>query len=203
MKKIGLLGGTFNPIHNGHLLLAQTALEQCDLDEMWILPSGISYMKKGMAIPDGETRGKMAELAIEGLERFHVCDLEIKTEGNTYTANTLIELRRIYPDHWFYFIIGGDSLAALPSWYHPEMIMENCTLVVGQRDADDDQKIRELGDNVIIRFGGKIIYLKFPDTPISSSEIRKKLQFGESVDGLVPAGVLSYIREHHMYEDVE
>ena len=105
MRKIGLFGGTFNPIHNGHLALAQNAYEQCDLDEVWFIPSGISYMKKGQNIPSGIIRYDMVKEAIKEIQHFKVSDIEISREGNSYTYDTLVQLHTQYPEDSFYFII--------------------------------------------------------------------------------------------------
>ena len=98
MRRIGLFGGTFNPIHNGHLALAQNAYEQCNLDEVWFIPSGISYMKKGQDIPSGMVRYKMVQEAIQGTEHFQVSDIEISRAGNSYTYETLVKLHSLFPE---------------------------------------------------------------------------------------------------------
>ena len=98
MKKIGIMGGTFNPIHNGHVALAQAAYEFCQLDEVWFMPSGCSYMKSKDNVVAGEERLEMTRLAIEGISYFKCSDLEVKRAGNTYTAETLEILNELYPE---------------------------------------------------------------------------------------------------------
>ena len=139
MRRIGLFGGTFNPIHNGHLALAQNAYEQCNLDEVWFIPSGISYMKKGQDIPSGMVRYKMVQEAIQGTEHFQVSDIEISRAGNSYTYETLVKLHSLFPEDVFYFIIGDDTLFTMETWYKPEEIFRLSNIIVTSRDVDQSE----------------------------------------------------------------
>lgn len=113
MKRIGIMGGTFDPVHNGHLLLGRQARSEYGLDEIWYMPSHIPPHKKDHRITDGKDRLAMLELALEGISFSSVSDFEMKREGNTYTAQTLELLKEEYPEDKFYFIIGADSLFQL------------------------------------------------------------------------------------------
>ena len=115
MKKIGILGGTFNPIHNGHLALGQAAMEQYDLEEIWLMPSKLPPHKSHFAILSEEHRLTMTKLAAQINKNFIASDFELKREGLTYTADTLELLTKEYPDYKFYFIVGGDSLIKFKS----------------------------------------------------------------------------------------
>lgn len=136
MKRIGIMGGTFDPVHNGHLLLGRQARSEYGLDEIWYMPSHIPPHKKDHRITDGKDRLAMLELALEGIPFFSVSDFEMKREGNTYTAQTLELLKEEYPEDKFYFIIGADSLFQLETWYHPEKVMELTSLLVSGREYD-------------------------------------------------------------------
>ena len=138
MAKIGILGGTFDPIHNGHLALGKQAYEQFSLDEIWFMPSGHPPHKKGRLVTEGKEREDMVKLAIASVPYFVYSDFELKREGNTYTAQTLSLLKEVYPQHEFYFIIGADSLYEIEQWYHPEMVMKQAVLLVAARSYEKD-----------------------------------------------------------------
>ena len=129
MRRIGILGGTFDPVHNGHLLLGEQAYREYGLDEIWFMPSHVPPHKKDHLITDGAARIRMLELATESIPYFTVSDFEMGREGNTYTAQTLALLKEAYPDIEVYFIIGADSLYQLESWYHPEQVMAQAVLL--------------------------------------------------------------------------
>lgn len=202
MRKIGIMGGTFNPIHNGHVALAQAAYDYCSLDEVWFMPSGVSYLKKKDEILSGEDRMAMTKLAIEGLDGFACSDLEVKREGNTYTADTLKILAEKYPEYEFYFIMGADSLFGLSKWKDPEVIAALCTLVAVVRDEVDlcELKSQQLFLERILN--AKIILVPFHKINISSSVVREKIKNGEAVDDMVPKKVLEYIDQKHLYREV-
>ena len=133
MRRVGILGGTFDPVHNGHLLLGEQAYREYGLDEIWFMPSHVPPHKKDHHITDGAARIRMLELATESIPYFSVSDFEMGREGNTYTAQTLALLKEAYPDIEVYFIIGADSLYQLESWYHPEQVMAQAVLLVSGR----------------------------------------------------------------------
>lgn len=137
MRRIGILGGTFDPVHNGHLLLGEQAYREYGLDEIWFMPSHVPPHKKDHLITDGAARIRMLELATESIPYFTVSDFEMGREGNTYTAQTLALLKEAYPDIEVYFIIGADSLYQLESWYHPEQVMAQAVLLVPGRTYED------------------------------------------------------------------
>ncbi len=201
MKKIGIMGGTFNPIHNGHIALAQAAFDYCGLDEVWFMPSGVSYLKQNDKVAPGEVRLEMTKLAIEGLVGFECSDLEVKREGNTYTADTLGILNQMYPDYEFYFIMGADSLFGLPKWKEPEKIAALCTLAAVVRDDVDQQALQSQEKLLERTLDAHIILIPFHKVDISSSKIREMLAKGEDVEEMVPTKVLSYIRQNQLYKE--
>jgi len=200
-RKIGIMGGTFNPIHNGHIALAQAAYEFCKLDEVWFMPSGVSYLKKNEKIASGQERFEMTCLAVEDISYFACSDLEIRRSGNTYTVDTLRFLGQMYPEDEFFFIMGADSLLGLLKWREPRTIAELCTLVSVVRDDVDMQDLiaqkRVLEDS----FHAKVILVPFEKKEVSSSMIREKIRCGESAEEHLPGKVLKYIKNHGLYEE--
>ncbi len=197
------MGGTFNPIHIGHLMLAEWAMDAIGLDQVWMIPAGMPYMKASQRILPGEERLRMTQLAIQGNGRFRCLDTEVKRQGYTYTCETLEELRREYPEDAFFFIAGADCLFSIGSWKAPERIFANCTLVAAIRGENTlpemEAKKRELEE----RFceGREIVLLSFLHMSISSTEIRERIRRGQSVRYLVPDDVLAYIREKGFYRE--
>ena len=200
--KIGIMGGTFNPIHNGHIALAQAAYDFCGLDEVWFMPSGVSYLKEQKNIVSGQHRLEMTKLAVQGVPYFVYSDMEVCREGYTYTVDTLRLLHEMYPDNDFYFIMGADSLFGLPKWREPEKIADLCTLVAVARDDVDAQELQAQQLLIERTLDAHVILVPFRKVPISSSNIREKLQKGECVADMVPAEVLRYIEQHKLYKEV-
>lgn len=204
MKRIGIMGGTFNPIHIGHLLLAEWALDEARLDEVWIIPTGSPYMKSPEEILPGRERMHMVELAIRKNDAMRCLDMEIRREGPTYSYETLELLKATYPETSFYFIVGADCLFSIADWKCPERIFESCTLIAAVRDrtamGEMDQKKRKLEK----QFGESrvnIILLPFLSMSVSSTEIRRRIREGKSARYLVPDEVLAYIKEKGFYRE--
>ena len=198
--KIGIMGGTFNPIHTGHLLLAQYALEECHLDKVLFIPTGNSYLKDAKEILSGEMRLHMVNLAIEGAEEFESSDVEIQREGNTYTCDTLPELRKLYPEAELYFLMGADSFLSIHKWRTPDVILEYAALVVVTRDGVSYERLEEQKAFLQREFGGTIELVAFPTIDISSSEIRKRRKEGKSIRFQVPERVRKFVEENGLYE---
>lgn len=200
MKKIGIMGGTFDPVHNGHLLLGRQAYEEYGLDEIWFMPSHIPPHKQDHLITDGADRIRMLELALEDDPFCRVSDFEMKREGRTYTAKTLELLKEAYPDTEFYFILGADSLFQIETWYHPERVMALASFLAAGRDYESGGRtLKEQADYLKRTYGARIQFLHSPRVHVASEEIRLKAARGESLEGLVPAKVAEYIRDHDLY----
>ena len=199
MRRIGIMGGTFNPIHMGHLLLADWAREEEVLDEIWLIPSGISYMKKSQEVASAEDRLRMTKLAAEENEHFRCLDLELKRDGYTYSYETLEELNRTYPEDEFYFILGADCLFTLEKWKFPERILSCCTLIAAVRDETSLEELSEKKEELERRFGGRILLMSFARLSLSSTEIRQRIREGRSVRYMTPDNVLSYMEEKGLY----
>lgn len=199
IRKIGILGGTFDPIHIGHLLLAQWALDGEGLDEVWLIPTGYSYMKDKQNIVPAWDRYEMVSRAVEDNPRLSCLDLEILREGATYTCDTLEELRRLYPDYQFYFIFGADCLFTMEEWKDPEKIFANCILLAAMRDENSLAEMERRKRYLEERYEANIRLLPFLQLEISSTAVRERIREGGSVRYLVPDRVLSYIQEKGFY----
>jgi len=199
MISTGLLGGTFDPIHNGHIALAENALKQCDLHEVWFMPAPQPPHKTDKFVSDFQYRYEMTEIGIRGHESFIITDFEQKLEGKSYSARTLAELKKAFPERVFSFIIGADSLFDIEKWYHPEEVMRLTTLIVAVREYDSPISVRERREELISKYNADIILLDAPHIDISSSDIRIKVASGIDIGELVPDGVAEYIREHGLY----
>lgn len=143
MKKIGIMGGTFNPIHIGHVEIAKAAYEQYQLDEVWFMPNNIPAYKSNKGIVSGKDRYNMINLAIREYKFFKVSDLELQREGKTYSYETFTLLNDMYPDYHFYFLMGADSLFYFEQWVHPEIILEKTDILVASRDNGGINKIKD------------------------------------------------------------
>ena len=199
IKRIGIMGGTFNPIHQGHLLLAEQAREYCELDEVLFIPSGNSYMKDSSEILDGEIRIFMTAAAIEDNPSFTLSTMEMEREGATYTCDTIQDLREKEPFAQYYFIMGADSLFSMESWKDPGEIFKNCILVAAARDSRDTFSLTEKATELQAKYQARIIILPERKIDISSSEVRSRIREGKSVRYMIPDKVLDYISSNHLY----
>lgn len=200
-KKIGILGGTFNPVHMGHLFMAEFAREAVGLDKILFIPTGMSYMKQSTEILSGEIRKEMLDLSIRENDYFASSDIELKRAGNTYTYETLQILRQMYPEATLYFLVGADCLFSIERWVKPQLIFENCILVAANRNHSSQAVLEEKKLYLEQQFGAKIILLDFPGVDISSTEIRKRLRKGMSVRYMVHDAVLEYMQSKQLYQE--
>lgn len=198
-KKIGIMGGTFNPIHIGHLLMAQWAKDFAALDAVIFIPTGNPYMKVGTEILDGELRLQMVRLSIDEKDDFFVSDIEIRRGGNTYTYETLQELSNVYPHAELFFIVGADSLFSFERWVHPELILENCTLIAAARNGARTEVLVSKQNELMERFGGNIRLMDFPAIDISSTLIRNRIKEGKNIRYLTTDPVCELIELNQLY----
>lgn len=199
-RRIGIMGGTFNPIHMGHLLLAEWVKSEAGLEEIWLVPNGVSYMKESQEVAPAEDRLRMTELAIKRNRSFKCLDLEVKRGGYTYSYETLEELTRAYPGDTFYFILGADCLFTLETWKYPERIFRCCRLIVAVRDDVSLEIMTEKKEELEQRYGGEILLLPFVRMSLSSTKIRERIRQGKSVRYMVPDSVLTYIEGKRLYK---
>lgn len=201
-KKIGLMGGTFNPIHTGHLLLAETAYEQFGLDKVLIMPAKSPYHKKIYSIISDEERIDMIHCAIQDNPHFELSLIEFQREGNTYTVDTLRALKEAYQNTEFYFIMGADSLYQFAQWKEPEEILKRAVILVASRDNIASSALNSQIDYLTEKFGiGDIRLLQSPNMEISSHDIRKRVSENRSIRYLLPKAVQNYIEEKRLYQE--
>ena len=198
-KKVGILGGTFDPVHLGHLLLAESAYNQFDLDVVLIMPSGNPPHKSINEITLAEHRNTMIRLAIDDNRHLKLSTFEQERDGFIYTADTLKLLRENNEDCEYYFIVGGDSLASIDKWYHPERIFANATILGAIRDDVDNMALAQRADEFKQRYNADIRLLKIPNIAISSREIRDNVKDGKSIKYMVPKDVERYIYNNKLY----
>lgn len=198
-KRVGIMGGTFNPIHIGHLIIAELAYEAYNLDEVLFVPSGISYMKDMAEVLDAKKRVHMTGLAIEDNPHFALSTIEIDRDGNSYSYETLETLRKQNPNTEYYFLVGSDTLFALETWKHPEILLPSCTILVAVRNGVPMDEMKEHAKYLEEKFGGRIELLTTPNIEISSTEIRNKLAQNKDVKYFVPDTVLDFIHKYNLY----
>lgn len=201
MKKIGILGGTFNPIHTGHLILAENARTFYGLDEVWLIPSGCSYMKDASQILPGSVRLRMAALAAQDNPFFKVSDMEVVRPGSSYTYETLDALKKQLPDSELYFIVGADTLFHMESWKHPERIFKSCVTVAAVRDEKGASDLIAQAKYLSGKYNADIRFLPASHIGISATQIRERLKKGESVRYLVPESVRLFLEENGYYTE--
>ena len=195
------MGGTFNPPHLGHLICAQEAYAQLELDRVLLIPARIPPHKPVEDEPGPDHRLELCRLAVRGDEqRFEVSDLEITRDGPSYTVDTLKELHSSAPDSELFLIVGGDIAAGLPSWREPEHVLSLATLAVAKRRGTSrsavDDALRALPGGEQARF------FRMPRIAISSTMLRDRVRAGQSIRYYVPDQVMSYIDDHHLYSGV-
>lgn len=193
------MGGTFDPVHKGHIQVAKCAKEQYKLDEIWFMPSKIPPHKREQKISSEEDRMHMVCLAIEGIPGFVSSDFELCRSEVTYTAHTMRLLKEEYPDIVFYFIMGGDSFFQFEHWYHPEEIVKYTKILATGRDGVSKEAMIQRKKELTKKYQGEFYLIDMEDFPVSSSSIRKRVNKGESVDSLIPAKVADYIKKHNLY----
>lgn len=199
MQKIGILGGSFNPIHNGHIQLARTAYEEYDLDKVIFIPSGIAYFKKNIDMPSGNVRHSMVNLAIKGIPCFESSNMEIVRPGDTHTVDTLRELHAKFPDAELFFITGADILFSIHTWYEPKAILELTTLIVSVRNGSSIEDMERRASELKDKYNARILFLKADNFEISSTKIRELIKNRSDVSNLVPKEVENYIKDHGLY----
>jgi nicotinate-nucleotide adenylyltransferase len=199
--RIGILGGTFNPPHLGHLICAQEAYLQLGLDRMMLIPARIPPHKAVDEEPGPEHRLELCRLAVDGdEERFEVCDLEVLRDGPSYTVDTLEELHSRAPEQELFLIVGGDIAAGLPKWHEPERVLSLATLAVAERRGTSRDAV--LDALRTLRGGEEARFFEMPTIAVSSTMLRQRVRAGDSIRYYVPDEVVHYIARHHLYAGV-
>ena len=198
-NRVGIMGGTFDPIHIGHLILAQEAYEQLGLDKVLFIPAGRPPHKRDRHGATDEERIEMIALAIEGDPHFELDLIEMESDALSYTCLTLEKLREAHPDDDYYLILGQDSLESFSTWYRPESIVANAHIVAADRPDCDQSRMQALLEESRRRFNGDFIGIGCPDIQISSHEVREKASGGKSFRYFVPDCVYDYILKKGIY----
>ena len=203
-KKIGIMGGTFDPIHMGHLILGEQSFEQLHLDKVLFMPSGNPPHKRNRAgrASDGQ-RVDMVRLAIEDNPHFELSLAEMHETGYTYTYRTLEELKEQNPDTDYYFIIGADSLFTFDEWKEPARICRACTLVVAVRDHASSDELNQEIKRLSAKYEGHFTLLDTMNIDVSSHQIRSWVSEGKSLKYYIPDPVISYMKENGIYRKKE
>ena len=199
--KIGIMGGTFDPIHIGHLLLGEFAYENFHLDEIWFLPNGNPPHKttdeSGVSLDD---RIEMVKLATDDVPYFRLNLYEASSKKHSYTYSTMRALREMYPEHEFFFILGADSLFSIEQWKNFREIFPSCTILAAMRDDKDTESMQAQIRHLNEKYGADIRLLQAPLVEISSTTIRRRAENGLSIRYMVPDVVSEYIQSNALYK---
>lgn len=199
--KIGIMGGTFDPIHIGHLLLGEFAYENFHLDEIWFLPNGNPPHKttdeSGVSLDD---RIEMVKLATDAVPYFRLNLYEASSKKHSYTYSTMRALREMYPEHEFFFILGADSLFSIEQWKNFREIFPSCTILAAMRDDKDTESMQAQIRYLNEKYGADIRLLQAPLVEISSTTIRRRAEKGLSIRYMVPDVVSEYIQSNALYK---
>lgn len=199
--KVGLFGGSFDPVHLGHLLLAEFCRETCGLDVVRFLPAGDPPHKRTGSLSAARHRAEMLELATAGVPEFVVDRREFDRSGKSYTVDTLREFGTEHPDDELHFLIGGDSLVDLPTWRDPAGILELATIVAVNRGEEPLPAIDDLVERIGPVARDRIRLVSMPAIDLSSTAIRAAVAAGRSVRFQLPRAVEVYVEQHRLYVD--
>ena len=199
--RVGIYGGTFSPVHNGHVAAAKAFMEQMWLDILYVIPTGVTPHKVMQGDATARDRLEMCRLAFADVEGVIVSDLEMKREGKSYTVDTLREMYD--PAGRLFFLMGTDMLLTLDRWREPDEIFRLCYPVYIRREADAalDDRIVEKITAYHQRFGKMVPRIVAPAIELSSSDVRAAVAEGSPIDGMVPPAVARYIQENHLYQN--
>lgn len=196
--RVGIYGGSFNPIHNGHINVAFDSLKMLLLDKLILVPTNISPHKKDDDLTLADDRLNMCKRAVRNFEKIEVSDMEIIRAGISFTIDTLKELKKTYPNSQFFLIVGTDMFLSFKTWKKFEDILKLVTICVVPRNISDTYKVKSYAEK-LKPFGANIKFLNINVVPISSTEIRRKLKKNENVSDFLPLEVIEYIKTNNLY----
>lgn len=199
MIKKGIFGGTFDPIHNGHLYIAHEAINSIGLDKVIFMPSGNPPHKTEKMKTDANLRLKLVEMAVGGENKFSVSPYEVNSKGLSYTYKTMEYFKEIEPETDWYFITGSDCLAELDTWKSVDRILKACTLVVFYREGYNKEDLLKQKKRVEELYKTEIIFLDIKPFPVSSTEIRNRIRKHIDASSLMPSSVYNIILELKLY----
>lgn len=199
-RKIGILGGTFDPIHNAHLLLGEAAREQFNLDRVIFIPNNLAHYKNRTEISGSEERYQMVKMAIEENPFFTCSRLEIDKPVGSYTIDTITDLKRMYPGDEIYLILGADSVIGIENWVRHDELLKSCVILTAVREDDDTTILEAKKQELKEKYEADIRLLTFNRIDISSTEIRNRIKTGKSVRYMLPDECIEYICIKGLYK---
>lgn len=198
-KRVGIMGGTFNPIHLGHLIVAENAYEELQLDEVLFVPSGIPYMKDGTEVLDAKIRIDLVGEAIEDNHHFALSTIEVDRGGNSYSYETIESLKKANPQTEYFFMVGADSLFTMEKWMYPEKIFGEVTVAVASRGGIEPDKMEAQISYLEEKYNAKIVVLHSRAVELSSTQIRERVRNGQSIRYMVRYKTEQLIRKNGLY----
>lgn len=198
-NRTGVLGGSFDPVHNGHVALGRAAIKEANLDRLIVMPARVQPFKQGKRVTEDYHRQAMAELAFSGMENTVVSDYELNNMKISYTYDTLVYLQKKYPDERLYFVLGTDSMLQVEQWYKGTDILENFSFAVSVRPGYKEEELESCISELRRKYGTEIIKICSNMPDVSSTEVRRKIAAGESVEEMVPEPVERYIEKNGLY----
>lgn len=199
MSKIGIFGGTFNPIHNGHILLAQYCKNELGLDKVILIPTYSPPHKASDDLANETDRYNMCSIVCDNLQGFEVSDIEIKRKGKSYSYQTLTSLKELYPADELFFIMGADMFLSLDKWKNPDIIFDKASIIAVPRDASNVVELEDYYKNVIAPIGANAYILSNSVLQVSSTYIRKNIENYNLIKDLIDSRVYEYIVSNKLY----
>ena len=196
--KIAIFGGSFNPIHLGHIKLVKCAVETASLDKVLLIPTGITPHKSNREMVSAQHRLEMCKIAVSPYKNIEVSSIEINREGKSYTYQTLNSLKEIYPNDEFYIIMGSDMYLSLHTWKNADSFLKNLNVISDLRNGADLKEM-ENQSQLLEKYGAKSYLINHLVMTVSSTEIRNRLKNNQDVSDLLDCKVLEYIKTHHLY----
>lgn len=199
-KRVGIIGGTFNPIHLGHMLIAENAYETFNLDEVLFVPSGAAYLKEDVL--DEKTRITLTGISIEDNSHFALSTIEVD-RGNSFTYQTIETLKEKNPQNTYFYIVGADAFVNMGTWKCPEKIFSEVTVLVAARLGTDSKEVNSKAAEYKEKYNADIQFLPINTIDISSSELRQKVRDGKSLRYMVHYRVIEYINKNNLYREAD
>lgn len=196
--RVGIYGGSFDPVHNGHINAAQTFFEELSLDRLIVVPAYCSPFKKGLAVTPSQHRMNMCKIAFGNIKDFEVSDIEILREDEGYMSDTIDQIKEQYPDDELFLLVGGDQLLILKRWHAFDKIAESAKIAVTERNWDDTSAI-EAEAAVLRSLGAEVTVVPIDVKELSSTAVREAVRRGDDISSMVPSGVAEYIWNNYLY----
>lgn len=200
--RIGIFGGTFNPIHEGHVRMAKHYVRELELDKLIVIPTKYPPHKTARDLASSRDRLEMCRRAFSGMPQVEISDIEMKRPGKSYTVDTIRQLRKIYPEDKLFLLVGGDMFRSFHNWYEFQEILLNCTLCTAARERGELQDLHR-SRIILSQYSENLIILEMPVLELSSTEIRERLRKKQDCSHLLTHNVYAYVRQKHLYEGDE